>query len=48
MPENLVVILLQDGLILATWSMDRGKCGYLGYNSGWFGALRVAPRVTDY
>ena len=39
MPENLVVILLLDGLILATWSMDRGKCGYLGCISGWSGAL---------
>ena len=40
-------ILLQDGLILATLSMDKGKCGYLGCISGWFGALRGAPRVTD-
>ena len=28
-------------------SMDIGKCGYLGCISGWFGALRGAPRVTD-
>ena len=27
-------ILLQDGLILATLSMDKGKCGYLGSISG--------------
>ena len=36
-------IILQDGLILATLSMDKGKCGYLGSISGWFGALRGAP-----
>ena len=23
------------------------KCGYVGYISGWFWALREAPRVTD-
>ena len=27
-------ILLLDGLILATLSMDKGKCGYLGCISG--------------
>ena len=36
-----------DGLILATLSMDKEKCGYVGCISGWFWALRVAPRVTD-
>ena len=40
-------ILLQDGLILATLSMDKGKYGYLGCTFGWFGALRGAPRTTD-
>ena len=38
---------LLDGLVLATLSMDKGKCGYLGWVSGWFRALRGAPRVTD-
>ena len=30
-----------------TLGMDKGKCGYVGCISGWFWALRVAPRVTD-
>ena len=34
--ETLDVISLQDG-----------HFGYLGCISGWFGALREAPRVTD-
>ena len=38
---------LLDGLVLATLSMDKGKSGYVGWISGWFWALRVAPRVTD-
>ena len=41
----------KDGLeAIILWvhaSMDIGKCGYLGCISGWFGALRGAPRVTD-
>ena len=45
--EVLDGILLQDGLILATLSVDKGKCGYLGGISVGFGALRVGPRVTD-
>ena len=45
--DVLDAILRRDGLILATLSMDKGKCGYLSSNSGWFGALRGAPRVTD-
>ncbi len=45
--EGLYSIFLQDGFILATLSMDHGKCGYLGCIFGWFGALRRAPRVTD-
>ncbi len=40
-------ILLQNGLILLTLGMDKGKFGYLGCISGWFGALRGALRVTD-
>ena len=40
-------IFLQHGLILATLSLDKGKCGYLEYTSGCFGALRGAPRVAD-
>ena len=40
-------ILPWDGFILAILSADKGKCGYLGCISGWFGVLRGAPRVTD-
>ena len=36
-------ILHPDGLMLATLGMDKGKCGYVGCISGWFGALRGAP-----
>ena len=45
--EVLDAILLLDGLILATLGMDKGKFDYVGFISGWFGALRGAPRVTD-
>ena len=45
--EVLDEILLRDGLILATLSMDKGKRGYLGCITGWYGALRGALRVTD-
>ena len=38
--------LLLDGLILATLSMDKGKCDYLGCISDCLGILRGAPRVT--
>ena len=41
-------ILLLDGIILPTLNINKGNCGYLGCISGWFGALRVAPRVIDY
>ena len=33
------VILLLHSLILATLNMDKGKHGYLGSISGWFGTL---------
>ena len=45
--EVLDGILLWDGLILATLSMDKEKCGHVGCISGWFGTLSGAPRVTD-
>ena len=45
--EVLDAILLRDGFMLATLRLAKGKCGYLGCISGWFGALRGAPRVTD-
>ena len=45
--EVLDAILLQEGLMLATLGMDKGKSGYVGCISGWFVALRGAPRVTD-
>ena len=38
--EVLDIILLGDWPILATLSMDKEKCGYLGSLSGWLGALR--------
>ena len=45
--EVLDGIIPRDGLILATLGMGKGKCGYVGCISGWFGALRGAPRVRD-
>ena len=45
--EVLDAILLQEGLLLATLSMNKGKCGYVGYIFGWFWALRVDPSITD-
>ena len=45
--EVLDAILLWDGFMLANLNMDIRKCGYLGCISGWFWALRGAPRVTD-
>ena len=36
-------ILLRDGLILATFTMDKRKYRYFGYISGWFEALRGTP-----
>ena len=45
--DVLKAILWQDGLILGTLSVDKGKCSYLGWISGWLGALRGTPRVID-
>ncbi len=45
--EVLDGILPRDGLIPASLSMHKGKCGYVGCIFGWFGFLRGAPRVTD-
>ena len=45
--EVLDGIIPRDGLILVTLSMDKEKCGYVGWVSGWFRVLRRAPRVTD-
>ena len=42
MTEVLDATLLQDGLILATLSKEKGKCGYLGCISGFSGSLRGA------
>ena len=47
MTKVLDAILLRDGFILATLSMGKGECDYHGCISGWFRALRGAPRVTD-
>ena len=46
--EVLDIILMQNGLTLATLSMDKGKC-YLGGISGWSGALRgpLVPQMAD-
>ena len=46
--EVLDAILIWEGLILAALSMDKAKCGYPGCISGWFGALRGSPRVSDH
>ena len=32
----LYAILLQEGVLLATLGMNKGKCAYVGYISGWF------------
>ena len=40
--DVLDTILLQNELILAPLGMDKGKYGYLGCISGWFGMLRGA------
>ena len=45
--EVLDTISLWDGLILATLSKNKGKCGYPGCISGWFEALRGASMVLD-
>ena len=47
MIEVIDAIFLQDVFILATLSMDKGKCGYLECISGWFGALNGTPRARD-
>ena len=43
MTDVLDAILLQDSPLLATLSMDKQNCGYLGCISGWLGALRESP-----
>ena len=40
--EVLDATLLRDGLILATLSEEKGKCGHLGCISGFSGSLRGA------
>ena len=45
--DILDAILLRNGLIIVPLGMDNGKCGCLGCISGWFGALRGAPSITD-
>ena len=45
--DVLDAILLRNGHILETLGMEKGKCGYIGCISGWFGSLRGAPSVTD-
>ena len=45
--DSLHAILRRVGLILAPLSMNKGKCGYLGWICDWFGSLRGPPRVTD-
>ena len=47
MTEVLGAILLWDGFMLANLNKDKGKYAYLGCISGWFGALRGAPRVVE-
>ena len=38
---------LLDGLILATLSVDNGKCGHVGGISSWFGVVRGASSFTN-
>ena len=45
--EVLDAILLRDGLILATLTMDERKYSYFECISGWFEALRGTPRLID-
>ena len=45
--EVLDAILLLDGLILSTLSMGKGKSGFLGCISGWFGAPMVDLGCQD-
>ena len=45
--DSLDAILRRVGLILATLSLVKGKCGHVGCISGWFGLLRQDPWVTD-
>ena len=45
--EVVLAILQQDWLILATLSMDKGECGYLGFVFGWVGALMVDLGCQD-
>ena len=40
-------ILLWDGLILATLSIDKRKCNLLECISGWFRVLKGPTRATD-
>ena len=45
--DVLDTILLWNGLILAPFSINKGKCCCLGCISGWFGAMRGALRVKE-
>ena len=45
--EVLGAILLWDGLILVTFSMDKGKCNLLECISGWFSVLKGALRAKE-
>ena len=45
--EVLDGIIPRDGLILATLSMDKGKCGYFGCSFVWFGSVNRVTGVTD-
>ena len=43
MTDVLDAILLQDSPLLATLSIDKQNCGYLGCISGRLGAVRESP-----
>ena len=45
--DILDAILLRDSFKLATLSMDKGECGYLGFVFGWVGALMVDLGCQD-
>ena len=39
--------LLRNGHILASLGMEKGKYGFIGCISGWFGSLKGPPSITD-
>ena len=49
-----IEFFIADSSVWSSWliklsflGIDKGKYGYIGCISGWFGALREAPRVAN-